>query len=308
MASPHALVRTQGMTFAGLQSGADLAVIEQQGFPDQPASHPTSDQGDPEIPILELCLPGFVETAYRQPVIAMKDRRDTERIEVTQQSGMKAGGTMQPLLLSHHLDPAVRQADARVSLQQDQALFQIGGRQPVIRIQATDITPLARATPAFRAADGPRLGWRRSVMPGSWRASRRSRVEGSSEPSSTRMISKSWKLCRARLSSARLKYLPWLKQGMTTLSRGFCGSHGVACPETCRSAEAEPISRTRWTRSLPFSPSHERKAGGRENSRRCRKWADLTPFTWTPVRFPWRPLAQAARPQAGSRVCSWPHP
>ena len=96
-------------------------------------------------------------------------------------------------------------------------------------------------------------------MPGSWRASRRSRVEGSSEPSSTRMISKSWKLCRARLSSARLKYLPWLKQGMTTLSRGFCGSHGVACPETCRSAEAEPISRTRWTRSLPFSPSHERK-------------------------------------------------
>lgn len=31
MASPHALVRTQGMTFAGLQSGADLAVIEQQG-------------------------------------------------------------------------------------------------------------------------------------------------------------------------------------------------------------------------------------------------------------------------------------
>ena len=28
----------------------------------------------------------------------MKDRGDTERIEVTQQSGMKAGGTMQPML------------------------------------------------------------------------------------------------------------------------------------------------------------------------------------------------------------------
>nr|WP_193366222.1 hypothetical protein [Pseudomonas aeruginosa] len=142
------------MTFAGLQSGADLAVIEQQGFPDQPASHPTSDQGDPEIPILELCLPGFVETSYRQPVIAMKDRGDTERIEVTQQSGMKAGGTMQPMLLSHHLDPAVRQADARVSLQQDQALFQIGGRQPVIRIQAADITP-----PRPRHTGIPRGGW-----------------------------------------------------------------------------------------------------------------------------------------------------
>lgn len=57
-----------------------------------------------------------------------------------------------------------------------------------------------------------------------------------------------------------------------------------------------------------FSPSHERKAGGRENIRRCRKWADLTPFTRTPVRFPWRPLVPAARPQAGSRVCSWPRP
>lgn len=147
------------------------------GVPDQPASHPTSDQGDPEIPILELCLPGFVETAYRQPVIAMKDRRDTERIEVTQQSGMKAGGTMQPMLLSHHLDPAVRQADARVSSSKTRHFSNrwtpASHPHPGSRYNA-----LARATPAFRAADGPRLGWRRSVMPGSWRASRRSRSKG----------------------------------------------------------------------------------------------------------------------------------
>ncbi len=154
MASPHAPVRTQGVTFAGRQSGAGLAVIEQQGFPDQPASHPASDQGDPEVPILELCLPGFVETSYRQPVIAMKNRGDAERIEVTQQSGMKTGGTMQPMLLSDHLDPAIRQANARVSLQQDQALFQIGGCQTVIRIQAADIAPSRTLHASI-----PRCGW-----------------------------------------------------------------------------------------------------------------------------------------------------